>query len=118
MAEALSSGEISAATLVQPQVDEQEADAPVAVRRRDSGVGLRFPGAHHKSGPHPDAAQVLADFMITKECQAAIAGKAGAVLPDVPGAVAYTEDVGKPSTMTPAEIKEFEQKLNGLFGQA
>ena len=56
--------------------------------------------------------------MITKEGQAAIARKAAAVLPDVPGAVAYTEDVRKPSTKTPAEIKEYEQKLNDLFGQS
>ena len=118
MAEALSSGEISAATFVQPQVDEKEAGAPVEWGVANPAWGARFQGTLVKSAPHPNAAQVLADFMITKEGQAAIARKAGSVLPDVPGAVAYTEDVRKPSTKTPAEIKEYEQKLADLFGQA
>jgi iron(III) transport system substrate-binding protein len=118
MAEALSSGEISAATFVQPQVDEQKAGAPVEWGVATPSWGARFEGTLLKSAPHPNAAQVLADFMITKDGQAAIARKAGSVLPDVPGAVAYTNDVRKPSTMTPEQIKEYEQKLNDLFGQA
>lgn len=118
MAEALSSGEISAATFVQPQVDEKEAGAPVEWGVANPAWGARFQGTLLKSAPHPNAGQVLADFMITKEGQAAIARKAGSVLPDVPGAVAHTDDVRKPSTMTPEEIKEYEQKLNDLFGQA
>jgi iron(III) transport system substrate-binding protein len=118
MAEALSSGEISAATFVQPQVDEKEAGAPVEWGLADPAWGARFQGTLQKSGPHPNAAQVLADFMITKEGQAAIARKNAAVLPDVPGAVAYTANVRKPSTMTPEQIKEYEQKLNDLFGQS
>ena len=40
------------------------------------------------------------------------------MLPDVPGAVAYIEDVRKPSTMTPEQVKEYEQKLSDLFGQS
>ncbi len=118
MAEALSSGEISAATFVQPQVDEQKAGAPVEWGVANPAWGARFEGTLLKSSPHPNAAQVLADFMITKEGQAAIARKAGSVLPDVPGAVAYTNDVRKPSTQTPEQIKEYEQKLNDLFGQS
>jgi len=56
--------------------------------------------------------------MITKEGQAAIARKNAAVLPDVPGAVAETANVRKPSTMTPAQVKDYEQKLAELFGQS
>jgi iron(III) transport system substrate-binding protein len=117
MAEALSSGEISAATFVQPQVDEQEAGAPVQWGLANPAWGARFNGTLLKSGPHPNAAQLLADFMITKEGQAAIARKNAAVLPDVPGAVAEVANVRKPSTMTPADVKEYEQKLADLFGQ-
>ena len=117
MAEALSSGEISAATFVQPQVDEKEAGAPVEWGLADPAWGARFQGALLKSGPHPNAAQLLADFMITKDGQAAIARKNAAVLPDVPGAVAEVANVRKPSTMTPEQVKEYEQKLSGLFGQ-
>jgi iron(III) transport system substrate-binding protein len=117
MAEALSSGEISAATFVQPQVDEKEAGAPVEWGLADPAWGARFQGTLQKSGPHPNAAQLLADFMITKDGQAAIARKNAAVLPDVPGAVAETANVRKPSTMTPEQIKEYEQKLSDLFGQ-
>ena len=96
MAEALSSGEISAATFVQPQVDEKEAGAPVEWGLANPAWGARFQGTLLKSGPHPNAAQVLADFMITKDGQAAIARKNAAVLPDVPGAVAEIANVRKP----------------------
>lgn len=118
MAEALSSGEIAAATFVQPQVDEQKAGAPVEWGLANPSWGARFQGALLKSAPHPNAAQLMADFMISKDGQEAIARKAGAVLPDVPGSVDVTTNVRKPSTMTPDQIREYEQKLNELFSQS
>lgn len=118
MAEALSSGEIAAATFVQPQVDEKEAGAPVEWGVAKPSWGARFQGVLLKSAPHPNAAQLMADFMISKDGQTAIARKAGAVLPDVPGSVDVTTNVRKPSTMTPDQIREYEQKLSELFGQS
>jgi iron(III) transport system substrate-binding protein len=118
MAEALSSGEIAAATFVQPQVDEKKAGAPVEWGIANPAWGARFQGVLLNSAPHPNAAQVMADFMISKEGQEAIARKAGAVLPDVPGSVGVTSNVRKPPAMTPDQIREYEQKLSELFGQS
>ena len=115
MAQALGSGEISAATFVQPQVDEQKAGAPVEWGLAKPSWGARFHGALLKSAPHPNAAQVLADFMITSEGQRAIARKNASVLPDIPGAVDITENVRKPANLTPEQIREYEEKWNEMF---
>jgi iron(III) transport system substrate-binding protein len=115
MAEALGSGEIAAATFVQPQVDEQKAGAPVEWGLANPSWGARFHGALLKSAPHPNAAQVLADFMITKEGQSAIARKNASVLPDIPGAVDETKNVRKPANLTPEQVREYQEKWDEMF---
>jgi iron(III) transport system substrate-binding protein len=115
MAQALASGEIAAATFVQPQVDEQKAGAPVQWGLATPAWGARFNGALVKSAPHPNAAQVLANFMITKEGQAAIARETASVLPDIPGAVDETKNVRKPANLTPAQIREYQNSWNEMF---
>jgi iron(III) transport system substrate-binding protein len=115
MAQALSSGEIAAATMVEPQVDEQKAGAPVEWGLANPAWGARFHGALLKSGPHPNAAQVLANFMITREGQQAIARKAASVLPDIPGAVAETKDVRKSPNLSADQVREYQEKWNEMF---
>jgi iron(III) transport system substrate-binding protein len=115
LAQALSSGEVAAATTVEPQVDEQKAGAPVEWGLAKPAWGARFHSALPKSGPHPNAAQVLADFMITREGQEAIARKAASVLPDIPGAVADMTEVRKSPIVTPDQVREYQEKWNELF---
>jgi iron(III) transport system substrate-binding protein len=118
MAEALSAGEIAAATFVQVLVDEKDAGAPV-----DSGLapeevwGARFFGMIQESAPHPNAAQLLADFMISREGQEALARKNASVLPDVPGAVAFIGDVRRQDLeqLTPEAVADFQEEWNSLF---
>jgi iron(III) transport system substrate-binding protein len=118
MAQALSSGEIAAATMVEPQIDEKKAGAPVEWGLAQPAWGARFHGAVLKSAPHPNAAQLLADFMITPEGQAAIARKAASVLPDIPGTVDETNNVRKPdpANLTPDKIRDYQAQWNELFG--
>ena len=85
MAQALTSGEISAGSFVQVLVDEKEQGAPVDSGLADQVWGARFNTAILKTAPHPNAAQVLANFMITQAGQEAIARKAASVLPDIAG---------------------------------
>jgi iron(III) transport system substrate-binding protein len=115
MAEALGSGEIAAATFVQPQVDEQKAGAPVEWGLAQPSWGARFHGALLESAPHPNAAQVLADFMITRDGQTAIARQNASVLPDIPGAVDVTKNVRKAANLTPEQIREYEEKWDQMF---
>lgn len=118
MAEALSAGEIAAATFVQVLSDEKEAGAPV-----DSGLapeevwGARFFTMILETAPHPNAAQVLADFIITREGQEAIARKNASALPDVPGAVAFIGDVRRQDLeqLTPEAVADFQAEWNSLF---
>jgi iron(III) transport system substrate-binding protein len=118
MAQALSSGEIAAATMVEPQIDEKKAGAPVEWGLAQPAWGARFHGAVLKSAPHPNAAQLLADFMITPEGQAAIARKAASVLPDIPGTVDETKNVRQPdpANLTPDKIRDYQAQWNELFG--
>ena len=118
MAEALTAGEIAAASFVQPLAVEKEAGAPV-----DSGLapeevwGARFFGMILESSPNPNAAQVLADFIITAEGQEAIASRNASVLPDIPGAVAFIDDVRRQDLeqLTPEKVAEFQAEWNSLF---
>jgi iron(III) transport system substrate-binding protein len=117
MAQALSSGEIAAATMVEPQIDEKKAGAPVEWGLAQPAWGARFHGAVLGSAPHPSAAQLLADFIVTPEGQAAIARKAASVLPDIPGTVDETANVRKPdpADLTPDKVRDYQATWNELF---
>ena len=86
-AQALSAGEVAVILFGEPQVDEKAAGAPVESGFAKTIWGARFYANVMKVAPHPNAAQLLANFMITEEGQSAIARKAASSLPNVPGAV-------------------------------
>ena len=117
MAEALSSGELAAATFVQVLVDEKEAGAPVESGLADEAWGARFFGLILETAPNPCAAQLLADFLITTDGQEAIARKAASVLPDIEGAVTTVDQVREQDldVLTPEFVAEYQQKWNELF---
>jgi iron(III) transport system substrate-binding protein len=117
MVGALTSGEIAAGTFVDPLVDEQEAGAPVEWRLGEHPWGTRFYGMILDSGPHPNAAQVLAEFLISREGQEAIAGGGAAVLPDVPGAVTTMDQIAQQDVerVGPEQVQEFQARWDDLF---
>jgi iron(III) transport system substrate-binding protein len=117
MAQALTSGEISAAAFVQPLVDEKASGAPVDWALADPAWGSLFKGVVLSKAPHPQAAQLLADFMLTPEGQAAISRKAAAVLPDVPGAVGTTKTIAKQdlSALTPEKVRDYQTAWDKQF---
>jgi hypothetical protein len=59
----------------------------------------------------------LADFIITRDGQEAIARKNASALPDVPGAVAFIGDVRRQDLeqLTPENVAEFQEEWNSLF---
>ncbi len=117
MAQALTSGEISAASFVQVLVDEQEQGAPVESGLADQVWGARFNTSILQTAPHPNAAQVLSNFIITQPGQEAIARKAASVLPDITGSVTTVDKVRVQdlAVLTPELVAEYQTKWNDLF---
>ncbi|WP_323039005.1 ABC transporter substrate-binding protein [Gemmobacter sp.] len=118
MAQALSAGEVGVILFGEPQVDEKAAGAPVESGFAKTIWGARFYATVAKVAPHPNAAQLLANFMVTPEGQSAIARKAASSLPGVTGAVAYMDDVRRPdpAKLTAENVKAFQEKFTRLFG--
>jgi iron(III) transport system substrate-binding protein len=117
MAQALTSGEIAAASFVQVLTDEKEAGAPVDSGLADEVWGALFQTSVLATAPHPNAAQVLANFMITPEGQAHIARKAAAALPDIEGTVTVTDNVRRQdlAKLTPDFVAEYQATWDQLF---
>ncbi|GGG25951.1 ABC transporter substrate-binding protein [Rhodococcoides trifolii] len=117
IAQALTSGEVVVSPSVQPLVTEVAAGAPVNWALPDSPWGTPWYTEVLSAAPHPNAAQVLADFMVTPEGQAALNGGYAAALPDVTGAVAQAQDITLPNTedLTPEKVDEYSQQWAGIF---
>ena len=117
VAQALTSGEISVTPSVQPLVTEVAAGAPVDWTLPPSPWGTPWYSHVLKVAPHPNAAQVLANFMVTREGQAALNSGYAAALPDIPGAVARAQEIASPNTddLTPEKIEQYSQGWAQLF---
>lgn len=116
MAQALTSGEISVGLFVAPLITEKAAGAPVDWALSDTIWGARFNTAILKTAPHPNAAQVLADFMLTKEAQEAIAKNSGSLLPGIGIGTTDRVRVQAVDKLTPAGISAFQERWRILFG--
>jgi iron(III) transport system substrate-binding protein len=117
MGQALTSGEISAGSFVQVQTDAKKTGAPVDSGLAPQSWGARFFGMLLKTAPHPNAAQLLADFMITPTGQAAVCRLASSVLPNIPGAITDNSKVRKQdlSALTTDKVAAYEAKWNAEF---
>ncbi len=117
IAQALSSGEISATPMVQPLLREVAAGAPVDWALPDPAWGTPWYSHVLSSAPHPNAAQVLADFMVTVEGQTALSFGYGSALPGIPDSVARAQDIPLPDikTLTPEKISQFQEQWEKSF---
>lgn len=109
IAQNLTSGQLAVGIAVAPLVDEKADGAPVDYMVPKPAWGARFYASILKSAPHPAAAQLLADFMVTSAGQAKIARKTASVLPGTPGAVTSVADVRKIDSafLTDANVQKF-----------
>ncbi len=114
---ALSSGEIAATIYAPPQGLRKAQGLPV-----DSGVanplwGARFFAGVMANAPHSNAAQVLADFMMTKDGQEAIAASAASAMPGISTAVTTTDKVALQdlSRLTPQFVSDYNSRWNIFF---
>ncbi|MFJ6095796.1 ABC transporter substrate-binding protein [Williamsia muralis] len=117
IAQALSSGEISATPMVQPLLREVAAGAPVNWALPDPAWGTPWYSHVLSSAPHPNAAQVLADFMVTVEGQTALSFGYGSALPDIPDSVARAQDIPLPdiAALSPEKIAQFQEQWEKSF---
>jgi iron(III) transport system substrate-binding protein len=116
--EALSSGEIAATIYAQPVIEASiEAGAPLDWTMTDDAWGALFYSQVLSSAPHPAAAQVLADFMLSDPGQEALAEGAVAAMPGIENSLAdiHTLRVQDPSTLTPEFVAEYQERWRGLF---
>ncbi|MGZ8178804.1 ABC transporter substrate-binding protein [Williamsia sp. SKLECPSW1] len=112
VAQALTSGEISVSPFVQPLVTEMKAGAPVGWTLPSKPWGTPWYTEALAVAPHPNAAQVLVDFMTSRDGQVALNSGYAAVLPDIPGAVARAQDIAEPNTadLTPDKVRQYSQQ--------
>jgi iron(III) transport system substrate-binding protein len=122
MGEALASGEIAAGSFVAPiALDPAKAKgAPIDYKMPPSGAwGARYYGMVLKTGPHPNAAQLFANFMVTAQGQELITPSAGSVLPNIPGTLITNDKVRvqDPSKLTPDIVTAYQKKWKSMFQQ-
>ncbi|WP_442973097.1 ABC transporter substrate-binding protein [Rhodococcus sp. NBC_00297] len=119
VAQALTSGEVVVSPMVQPLVQEVASGAPVNWALPTPSWGTPFYGHVTSVAPHPNAAQVLADFLVSPEGQRAQAIGVATALPGIDGATADAHDIAgpDPTQLTPEfierESREWEQKFQG-----
>lgn len=117
IAQALTSGEIVAAPGVQPLVAEVDSGAPVDWKLPEPAWGTPWYSHVLSAAPHPNAAQVLADFMVTREGQEALNTGYASVLGDGNGAVADATDIDlpNPDDLTSDKVQAYQQDWESLF---
>ena len=121
--QALASGEIWAAPGASMDVlAERDKGAPVDFVLPENPIGIPFYSHVLSAAPSPNAAQLLADFMITPAGQEALSRNYIAVLPGIPGTgvpgsdvVAQDIELADPETLEADAVEEYvagwEQKF-------
>lgn len=121
--QALASGEIWAAPGASMDVlAERDKGAPVDFVLPETPIGIPFYSHVLAAAPNPNAAQLLADFMITPAGQEALSKNYIAALPDVPGtgvegADVVAQDIGlaDPASLEPSAVTEYVARWEQLF---
>lgn len=121
--QALASGEVWVAPMAASNVlTEQEKGAPVGFALPENPWGVPWYSHVLASAPSPNAAQLLADFLVTPPGQEAISADYLSVLPDVPGTgvpgstvTAQDVELGDPDTLDPDTVQAYQAQWEQLF---
>jgi iron(III) transport system substrate-binding protein len=100
--------------------DLVKSGAPVAFAPTTPQWAIQFYTYIVNWAKHPNAAQVLYDFMASPEGQAVINQGAVSVLPNVPQTLASINDVqpmDAKKVVDPAYIKETNARIRAIFGR-
>jgi len=116
MQQALTSGEISAGSfLPTTTLDLISQGAPVQFKLPQHPWNTPYYAMIMKQAPHPAAAQLLADFLLSPEGQGAINHHTGAVLKNVPETSYVIPRIQRLSKLTPAKVTAFQAYWSSLF---
>ncbi|MGW4481679.1 ABC transporter substrate-binding protein [Rhodococcus triatomae] len=114
--QALTSGEV-AAGFAGALTDEVDGGAPVGFGVPETLWGARFYTSVLSEAPHPNAAQLLANFLVTPAGQTAYTRKTASVLPGIDGAVATVDRVAQQdlTKLTPEAVDAYRARWKSLF---
>jgi iron(III) transport system substrate-binding protein len=116
MTQAVASGEIIGAPCAAgTAVSLKAAGAPIDYKVITDNWNTPYWGMILKQAPHPAAAQLLANYIISPEGQALVDNGFGAVYPNIPGTYYVAPRVQKLSDFTPAKIAAFDAKWVSMF---
>jgi iron(III) transport system substrate-binding protein len=117
-AQAVASGEIIGAT-------QAAGSAAVMLKAAGAPIGFGLPakgtwnagniGMILKQAPHPDAAQVLANFLVSPTGQALAQQGLGALYPNVPGTFYSPPRVARANDLSAAKVSAFIAQWSTLF---
>jgi len=117
--QAVASGEIIGATQAAGSafVALKAAGAPVEYALPNKGKAWNAGniGMILKQAPHPNAAQLLANFLVSPAGQALAQQGLGALYPNVPGTFYSPPRVARANDMSPAKVAEFIAEWSKLF---
>jgi iron(III) transport system substrate-binding protein len=114
--EALAAGEVDVSTYSSPMTDMTAKGAPVAWTIPETAWGARFYGGIVDSSPNQNAAQLFADFLVSKDGQVAnVFNESVAVLPDIPGTGAEITAIRRAPSYTPEEVTAYQDEWRKLF---
>lgn len=121
--QALASGEVWAAPMAASNIlTEQAKGAPVDFALPANPWGVPWYSHVLASAPNPNAAQLLADFLVSPKGQEAISHDYLSVLPDVPGTgvkgstvTAQDVELGDPDTLDPESVEKFQAEWEQKF---
>jgi iron(III) transport system substrate-binding protein len=118
MTQATASGEIAVGIFdATSALDLKEQGAPIdcTIVKGNKTWNISWQGIVLRKAPHPNAAQVVFNYMLTKEGQAAVQKRLGSPLKGVPGTFYVVPRVQDLKESTPAKVTEYQKYWDGLF---
>lgn len=116
MTQAVASGEIIGAPCAAgTALALKAAGAPIDYKVLPDNWNAPYIGVILKQGPHPNAAQLLANFMVSPEGQELVNRGFGALYRDIPGTFFAQPRSIDVNDFTPAKVQAFNDKWVSLF---
>jgi iron(III) transport system substrate-binding protein len=115
--QAIIAGEIAGAPYSSGAVlADKDNGAPIDFRISPKGAwNVPFYTLILKQAPHPNAAQLLLNYLISREGQAVASYRAGAIYQGIPDTFFTVPRSQTLNDFTPAKIAAFQSRFNGLF---
>lgn len=116
MTQAVASGELAGAPCGSGTADDLKAQgAPISYKVLKDNWNAPYYGMILKQAPHPAAAQLLADYLVSPEGNKYADHGFGALYPNIAGTYYAAPRIVKLNDFTPAKVKAFTDQWTSLF---